>query len=158
MLSAMAIQETVASRARLKVANNEAAPKEAVQMAMNEIVKSSFDIRQGALIPRQVAGKPIDSRRVEGEMKWRKSIDYLQSRIDIPNGADPANEAKKLTKALGNSRWNQNADQTGATLEIKNIHGRWVPVFGKDKKPITVDYLEADQNTSNEGLKLAPSE
>lgn len=156
--AAMAIQETVASRARLKVANNEAAPKEAVQMAMNEIVKSSFDIRQGALIPRQVAGKPIDSRRVEGEMKWRKSIDYLQSRIDIPNGADPANEAKKLTKALGNSRWNQNADQTGATLEIKNIHGRWVPVFGKDKKPITVDYLEADQNTSNEGLKLAPSE
>lgn len=156
--AALAIQETVAARARLSVSNNEANPKEAVSQAMSELVKSSFDLRQGSLVPRSIGGKPIDGRRVEGEMKWRKSLDYLRNRIDIPNGPDPVNEAAKMTKALGNSRWNPNVDQSGATLEIKNNKNKWVPVFGKDKKPITVDYLEADQNTSSEGLKLAPSE
>lgn len=156
--AALAIQDTVASRARLMVSNNEAQPKEAVDLAMREMVKSSFDLRQGTLVPRSIGGKPIDGRRVEGEMKWRRSTEYLQGKIAIPQGADPANEARKLTKALANSRWNPLPDQAGARLEIKNTKNQWIPVYGKDGKQITIDYVEADQNTSNEGLKLAPSE
>jgi hypothetical protein len=156
--AAMAIQENVAARARLMVSNNEATPAEAVKLAMDEMVKSSFDLRVGTLVPRQIGGQPIDGRRVEGELRWKRTTDYLNGRVDIPNGADPANEAKKLQKALGNSRWNPLPDQSGARLEIKNTKNQWIPVYGKDKQPITVDFLEADQNTSNEGLKMAPRE
>lgn len=156
--AAMAIQETVISRARPLVSNNELSPREAVSQSMDELVKSSFDLRVGTIIPRQLNGQPIDGRRVEGEMRWRRSTEYLQGRVKIPEGPDPANEAKKLTKALGNSRWNPLPDNSGARLEIKNTRNQWIPVYDKGGQPIMVDFLEADQNTSPEGLKRAPRE
>lgn len=107
---------------------------EAVKLAVNGVINSHYDVRDGYRIPKYIEGSPVSSDNVVSAAEALQSNLKIEDVGDIGGGTVPGLTADDRRRSLlagaqaNTARWLNNADDTGLVLTFLTTGGRYEPV------------------------------
>ncbi len=122
---------------------------ESAKRAMDKLVNSQYHVLGSAFMPKQIGSVVTNPDYVNGEMNAIYKPE-VQARlgIDPPKSLD-GKASREESIALG--RWTTNPDNLGMTFMVP-VGGKWTAVRSKDGQPVTIDFVKASINPSDEAL------
>jgi hypothetical protein len=128
---------------------NGASYRDAAKQATDKIVNSQYHLLGSAFMPKKIGTVITNADYVRGEMQAIYDPG-VQTRLGIQPPASMDGKADRAM-AISVGRWMTNPDNLGMTFMVP-VAGHWTPVRSKDGTPVTIDFVKASINPSQEAL------